>query len=102
MFSISQHGFAPIPSKCVPTLLRAQEDETLRTHQLWRYTLGSPQGEADLIYEETDPQFEIGTGMTRSERFLLLEAASATTKDVRYLPANEPRGAPCGWRYYRP
>ena len=89
-------------SECILALLRAQEDETLRTHQLWRYTLGSPPGEADLVYEETDPQFEIGTGMTRSERFLLLEAASATTKDVRYLPADEPQGAPSGWRYYRP
>ncbi len=89
-------------SECILTLLRAQEDETLRTHQLWRYTLGSLQGDADLVYEETDPQFEIGIGMTRSEQFLLLEAASATTKDVRYLPADEPRGAPSGWRCHRP
>jgi protease II len=70
-----------------------QDSTTKRTNRLWRWTRGAPTGEAELVYEEADPQFSIGLSLTRSRRFLLLAIASETTAAARFLPAAEPQGA---------
>ncbi|KAK9822184.1 hypothetical protein WJX81_008194 [Elliptochloris bilobata] len=69
-----------------------REDETLRTHRLWRYTLGLSPRLATVVYEENNTRFSIDVGVTRSQRFLLLTTSSETTAAVRYLPASDPQG----------
>ncbi len=44
--------------------------------QIWRHTIGSGEEDA-LVYHETDDQFYIGIGLTRSKKFLYISAGGA-------------------------
>jgi oligopeptidase B len=73
------------------TLFYTLEDETTkRSYRLYRHILGSSEPNA-LVYEETDERFRIDISRTRSGAFLLLTAASHTTSEVRFLPADQPQ-----------
>jgi oligopeptidase B len=63
---------------------------TKRSNKFFRHALGSPAGQ--LIYEESDELFGIAVGRTRDRKFILLEAASKTSTEVRYLAADKPLG----------
>ena len=67
-----------------------EDDATKRQHQLFRHTLGTPQSADVLVYEEPDERFNIGTGKTRDGQYILLEAASHTTSEARFVPAATP------------
>ena len=72
------------------TLFYTQEDSvTKRSHRFYRYQLGS--GKHELLYEETDELYGIYTYRTRSKGYVLLMIGSATTTEIRYLPAGRPR-----------
>jgi len=72
------------------TLFYTQEDSvTKRSHRFFRHELGS--GKHELLYEETDELYGIYTYRTRSAGYVLLLIGSATTSEVRYLPASRPR-----------
>src|SRR5467141_646905 len=72
------------------TLFYTVEDETTkRSHRLFRHVLGSTEPEP-LLYEETDERFRIEVERTRSGAFLLLNIASHTASEVRYLRADQP------------
>ena len=72
------------------TLFYTVEDEiTKRSYRLYRHALNSAEPDA-LVYEETDERFRIQIERTRSGAFLLLTAASHTTSEVRFLPADQP------------
>jgi oligopeptidase B len=72
------------------TLFYTVEDETTkRSYRLYRHVLGSTAPDT-LLYEEADERFRIQIERTRSGGFLLLTAASHTTSEVRFLPADEP------------
>jgi oligopeptidase B len=71
------------------TLFYVTEDATTkRSDKFFRHVLGSDKN--DLIYEEKDELFDIFTGRTRDKALILLEAASKTSTEVRYLPADNP------------
>ena len=66
------------------------EDETTkRSYRLYRHVLASTEPDA-LLYQERDERFRIEIERSRSGSFLLLTAASHTTSDVRFLPADQP------------
>jgi len=74
------------------TLFYTVEDETTkRSHRLYRHVLGSTEPDP-LLYEEPDERFRIEVERTRSSGFLLLNIASHTTSEVRYLRADQPFG----------
>src|SRR6202140_1048710 len=74
------------------TLFYTVEDETTkRSYRLHRHTLGSSEPDP-LLYEESDERFRIEVERTRSGAFLILTAASHTTSEVRFLPADHPQG----------
>jgi oligopeptidase B len=82
------------------TLLYTVEDEEQkRQFQCYRHVLGTPHAEDELVYEEKDERFNIGAGRTRDDRYIILESASHTTTEERFLPADEPRGE---WRLVEP
>jgi oligopeptidase B len=81
------------------TLFYTTEDPTTkRQNQLYRRALltiddGSLAFEEPvLVYEEPDERFNIGAGLTRDRRYLLLEAGSHTTNEYRFLAADHPTG----------
>ena len=61
---------------------------TKRNNQLYRHTIGTDKN--DLIYEEKDELFDIGVGRSRDKAVIFLEAASKTSTEVRYIPADHP------------
>ena len=44
------------------------------------------------MFEEADERFWVGVGLTRSERFLVISAASKLTSEVWLLDAADPGG----------
>jgi oligopeptidase B len=70
------------------TLFYVVEDDAKRAYRLYRHRLGS--AAHDLLYEETDERFSIGVDETRSSAFVILTSHSATTSEVRFVPADRP------------
>lgn len=64
-----------------------EDEEQKRQYQFFRHTLGAPHSGDALIYEETDERFNIGAGRTRDDQYIILESASHTTSEARFLPA---------------
>ena len=69
-----------------------EDEEQKRQFQLYRHVLGTPHADDELVYEEADERFNIGAGRTRDDEYIILECASHTTTENRFLPADEPRG----------
>ncbi len=69
-------------------------DEAQRPHQLWRHRLGTDPAGDELVYEETDRRFSLGTGSTRDTAFVLLGLHSTNTSEWRAIPSAEPLAAP--------
>jgi oligopeptidase B len=69
-------------------------DETWRPNRVWRHTLGTPLTEDVVVYQEDDERFWVGVELTRSEQFIVIEAHSKTTSEVRVIPAGNPTGEP--------
>jgi oligopeptidase B len=67
-----------------------EDEEQKRQYQLFRHVLGAPHSEDALVYEETDERFNIGAGRTRDREYIVLEAASHTTSEERFLPSATP------------
>ncbi len=68
------------------------EPTTLRSYQVWRHRLGSNPNSDVLIYEESDPTFDISIALSGSRKFILLNISEERTSEFRYLPANQPTG----------
>ena len=67
-------------------------DDAWRPDTIWRHVLGTP-GSADVaVYTEPDERFWVGIGLTRSERYLVLDIGSKITSEVRLLDAAHPLG----------
>jgi len=64
---------------------------TKRSDKFWRHVLGTDK--TDLVYEEKDELFDIGTGPSRDNAIIFLQAFSKTSTEVRYLPTNDPNAA---------
>ena len=71
------------------TIFYVTEDAvTKRSDKFFRHVLGTDKH--DLIYEEKDELFDIFTGRSRDKAVIVVQAASKTSTEVRYLPANNP------------
>ncbi len=70
------------------TLFYTVEDDAKRPYRLYRHTLGT--AEDALVYEETDAQFNLDAGRSRSKAFLFVVSESSDTTEVRYLPSDQP------------
>jgi oligopeptidase B len=70
-------------------LFVAQEDPvSKRTDKFWRHTVGTDKN--DLLYEEKDVLFNIGVGKTRDNKMIILGAFAKTSRESRYIPADNP------------
>ncbi len=67
-------------------------DDAWRPYRIWRHLLGSPASEDVIVYQEDDGKFGVGVDLSRSERYLMITAASKLTSEVRLLDATDPAG----------
>src|ERR1044071_662585 len=65
---------------------------TKRSDKFFRHALGTDK--TDLVYDEKDELFDIGTGRSRDNAVIFLEAFSKTSTESRYLRADDPNGTP--------
>jgi oligopeptidase B len=73
--------------------IRAEAD-TLRSYQVWRHAIGTAPSADKLIYEETDPTFELTLQKSKSGRFMLLTSVQQQSTEIRYLRADRPDDPP--------
>ncbi len=67
-------------------------DEAWRPYRVWRHVIGTPADADVVVFEEADERFWVGVRLTRSERFLVISAASKLTSEVWLLDARHPGG----------
>jgi oligopeptidase B len=65
---------------------------TLRAYKVCRHRLGSAAAADATVYEEKDETFDVGIGLSRSRRFLLLASRSTLSDEYRFLDAARPEG----------
>ena len=69
-----------------------EDPVTKRSDKFFRHVLGTDK--MDLVYDEKDELFDIGTGRSRDKAVIFLEAFSKTSTESRYLRADDPNGTP--------
>jgi oligopeptidase B len=75
------------------TLFYLTVDDAWRPHRVWRHTVGNTERDT-LVYEEADERFWVGVELTRSEKFIVIDAQSKITSEVRVIPADTPTAEP--------
>ncbi len=68
-------------------------DKAYRPYQVWRHAIGTPAAEDALVYEESDPRFDLTLAASRSGDLVVITAASRDSADVRLIPASQPLSA---------
>jgi oligopeptidase B len=75
------------------TFFYVRPDKAMRPWQIWRHRLGSDAETSDVLaWQEDDERFFLGVGLTRSERFVVIHAASKTASEAHWIDAANPTG----------
>ena len=73
------------------TIFYSTMDREYRPDKVWKHVLGTDPKDDVLVYHENDARFYyLEVSKTKSRRFLLITIESATTSEVRYMPADTP------------
>jgi oligopeptidase B len=72
------------------TLFYVTADEQMRPFCVWRHTLGTSQTADVKVFEDLDERFFVFVELSRSEEWVLIEAASKVSSEVRIVPAGRP------------
>ncbi|QTX05953.1 S9 family peptidase [Agromyces archimandritae] len=67
-------------------------DDSWRPDTVWRHEVGADPAGDTVVFHEPDEHFWLGAGLTRSRRYLLIEAGSSITSETRILDAADPTG----------
>ncbi|MCU1495874.1 MAG: ptrB [Acidimicrobiaceae bacterium] len=76
------------------TFFYVRPDAAMRPYQVWTHRLGEPVEDDRLVYEESDERFSASVGLTRSERYVLVQAQSKMTSEARWIDAAAPESVP--------
>jgi oligopeptidase B len=76
------------------TLFYVTVDDAWRPYRVWRHTIGAEVSTDQVAYEEADERFWVGVELTRSERYIIIEAHSKLSSEAWFLPAGSPQAAP--------
>jgi oligopeptidase B len=75
-------------------LLYTPVNENWRAERIMVHTLGKPVSDDKELYHEADQGFQVGIGITQSERFIVLSTGDNTTSELRLVPADNPFAKP--------
>ena len=76
------------------TCFYVRPDDAMRPHEIWRHVLGTPAYDDVLVLREDDERFYLAVERTRSGRFVLIDASSKLTSEVRFVPTDAPESEP--------
>jgi len=71
-----------------------KDKQTLLPYQVWRHTLGTPQQQDQLVYEEQDDTFYVSVYKTTSEAYVAIALGSSTTSEILLLDAAQADAQP--------
>src|SRR5262249_56226099 len=71
-------------------------DDAWRPYRVWRHRVGTPAADDEIVIEENDQRFNVGVGLTRSERYGSTTIASSLTSQGGRVRAAGPGGGPPG------
>jgi oligopeptidase B len=75
-------------------LLYTPVNENWRTEKVMLHRLGSAAKADQMLYFEKDQGFQVGVGLTHSERFIILSTGDNETSELRLLPYDAPLAKP--------
>jgi oligopeptidase B len=76
------------------TFFYIRPDEAMRPWQVWRHQVGQGSDGDVLVFQEDDERFFVGIGLSRSEKRIVIESASKTTSEVRWIDSGSPADGP--------
>lgn len=71
------------------TLYYTRRGDDLRPYQIWKHTLGTPQSEDELVFEETDDTFRTFVYKTKSREYIVIGSSSTVADEYRFIPASD-------------
>lgn len=81
------------------SLFYTRKDETLRAFQIWKHTLGNPQSDDELVFEERDETFNTFVYKTKSKKFIIIGSSSTLSDEYRFIHASTPNAE---WKIIQP
>ncbi|MBT0812595.1 S9 family peptidase [Litoribacter ruber] len=69
-----------------------QDQDTLRSFQIYKHTLGTSQEEDELVYEEKDDTFTTFVAKSKSKEYIFIGSQSTVSSEYRFIDANDPHG----------
>ncbi len=76
------------------TLFYNKQDASWRPYQVFRHRLGDDPANDLLVMHEPDDAFWLMISKSKDQQYILLDLHSSTTKEVWFIPANQPTAAP--------
>lgn len=70
----------------------ATVDESWRPDTIWRHEVATATSDDVPVFKEEDERFWLGVGLTRSRRFMVIEAGSNVTSETWLLDTADPTG----------
>lgn len=81
------------------TLFYTRKDETLRAYQIWKHTLGTPQNQDELMFEEKDETFSTFVYKSKSRKYIIIGCGSTVSNEYRFIPTDQPDAE---WKIIQP
>ncbi len=69
-----------------------KDEETLRSHKIYRHSLGTDISEDVEVYHETDDTYNTFVYKTKSKKYLVIGSSSTLTTEYRIVKADNPTG----------
>jgi len=67
-----------------------QDQQTLRSYQVYKHTLGTDASKDELVYEEKDETFNCYVTKTKSKKYIIIGAGSTVASEIRFVDADKP------------
>lgn len=71
-----------------------RRDDAWRAYEVWRHEVGRPVADDVRLFREDDPQFSVGIGASRDDRWLTIRTESRLTCEEWLLDLADPTSAP--------
>ncbi len=81
-------------SKDGASLLYGLANDNWRTDRIKLHRLGTSAAQDVVLYKEADQGFQVGVGMTHSEKYIVIATGDNVTSEVRLYPADNPMADP--------
>ncbi|MEZ4674053.1 MAG: S9 family peptidase [Caldilineaceae bacterium] len=76
------------------TLFYNKQDAAWRPYKVFRHRLGTALTDDQLVYHEDNDSYWLQLYKSKDQRYILLDMHSSTTKEVQFIPADQPAATP--------